>query len=158
MTDTAPQAGVEQVSQRVAEHVGAPETVNRENPGQRASAGTLSMYRRPSQLSIPPQLATSGGSPRPRKLREASAMITSPMVTVKMTIMGAMMLGSTCRKRIWRVGTPTAFAARKYTFSLMPMTALRAILEPLMPPAMPRTRMICSWPWPRRDFTNKKYL
>ena len=40
-------------------------------------------------------------------------MITSPMVTVKITIMGAMMLGSTCRKRIWRMGTPTALAARK---------------------------------------------
>ena len=57
-------------------------------------------------------------------------MITSPMVTVKMTIMGAMMLGSTCRKRIWLVEVATALAARKYTFSLMPMTALRAILEP----------------------------
>ena len=38
-------------------------------------------------------------------------------------------------------------------FSLMPMTALRAMREPPMPPLMPSTSMVCSSPWPTSDIT-----
>ena len=38
------------------------------------------MYCRPSRLSIVPQLGTSGGSPKPRKFNDASAMIAQPIV------------------------------------------------------------------------------
>ena len=37
------------------------------------------MYCRPSRLSIVPQLGTSGGSPKPGKLKDASAMIAHPI-------------------------------------------------------------------------------
>ena len=36
-------------------------------PGHIASRGAISMYCRPSRLSIVPQLGTSGGSPNPKK-------------------------------------------------------------------------------------------
>ena len=49
-------------------------------PGNIASRGAISMYCRPSRLSIVPQLGTSGGSPKPRKLKDASAMIAQPIV------------------------------------------------------------------------------
>ena len=49
-------------------------------PGHIASRGAISMYCRPSRLSIVPQLGTSGGSPKPRKLNDASAMIAHPIV------------------------------------------------------------------------------
>jgi hypothetical protein len=62
---------------------------------------------------MPPQLGISGGRPYPRKLREASAIITPPMLMEKMMMTGAIILGRTWRTRIWRVGVPTALAARK---------------------------------------------
>ena len=49
-------------------------------PGHIASRGAISMYCRPSRLSIVPRLGTSGGSPNPRKLKDASAMIAHPIV------------------------------------------------------------------------------
>ena len=49
-------------------------------PDHIASRGAISMYCRPSRLSIVPQLGTSGGSPKPRKLSDASAMIAHPIV------------------------------------------------------------------------------
>ena len=85
-------------------------TAVRQRPGHIASRGAISMYWRPSRLSIDPQLGTSGGSPKPRKLSEASAMITPPMVIEKMTMTGAMMLGRTCRISVAVVGLPIARA------------------------------------------------
>ena len=53
----------------------------RQKPGQNASRGAISMYLRPSLLSMPPQLGTSGGRPNPRKLKEASATMFAPTDT-----------------------------------------------------------------------------
>ena len=61
------------------------------------------MYCRPSRLSIVPQLGTSGGSPKPRKLRLASAMIAQPIV----------MLVHTWRSSVRYDGLPMACAASK---------------------------------------------
>ena len=147
-THTALQPGIEQVSERITEHIQTVYTTTvRQRPGQIASHGANSMNRRPSLLSMPPHVATSGGRPKPRKLSEASAMMTPPMVTVKVMIMGAMMLGSTWRKMVLAALAPNASAAWRYIFSLTPMTALRAMREPPMPPVMPSTSMVCSRPW-----------
>ena len=80
-------------------------------------------------------------------------MMTPLMVTVKVMIMGAMRLGSTWRKMVPFALAPYASAACRYMFSLMPMTALRAMREPPMPPVMPSTSLVCSRPWPTSDIT-----
>ena len=67
----------------------------RQRPGQRASHGAISMYWRPSLLSMPPQLGVFNGRPNPRKLREASEMITQPMLMLNMMIMTGVILGRT---------------------------------------------------------------
>jgi transposase InsO family protein len=65
------------------------------------------MYRHPSRLSIPPQLGMVGGSPKPRKLREASAIITPPTVLlahgvrISMDSVGGYM-GNVFVERLWR--------------------------------------------------------
>ena len=41
----------------------------------------------------PPQLGTFTGSPKPRKLKLASAMMTLPTLMLKMTISGAAIVG-----------------------------------------------------------------
>ena len=71
------------------------------------------MYLRPSRLSMPPQLGTFTDSPKPRKLKLGSAMMTLPTLMLKMTISGAAMLGSTWRTRIQRRRAPAASAAWK---------------------------------------------
>ena len=63
-------------------------TMVRHRPGQIASRGAISMYWRPSRLSIPPQLGTPAGRPNPRKLREASATMMLPMEIEKITMIG----------------------------------------------------------------------
>ena len=97
------------------------------------------MNRRPSRLSIPPQLGTWIDSPNSRNLSDASARITPPMLMLKITISGATMLGSTCRTNTSVVGAPSALAARKKSFSLVATTAPRTTLEPPTPPAIPST-------------------
>ena len=55
-------------------------TTVRHRPGHTASRGAISMYLRPSRLSMPPQLGTVVGSPNPRKLNDASLITTAPML------------------------------------------------------------------------------
>ena len=61
----------------------------RKIPDHIASHGATCMYLRPSRLSRPPQLGTLKGSPKPRKLSDASVMMTVPMVMLKIMMMGA---------------------------------------------------------------------
>ncbi len=62
------------------------------------------MYLRPSRLGIPPQLGISGGRPNPRKLSEASAMMTPPMLIEKKMMIGAIILkwGQAVRQESWQ--------------------------------------------------------
>ena len=83
------------------------------SPGSIASRGDTSMYLRPSLLSIAPQLGTSSGKPKPRKLSDASEMITPPTVIEKITMMGAAMLGHTWRSRVRVCRLPMLRAASK---------------------------------------------
>ena len=69
------------------------------------------MWVRPSLLSIPPQLGICAGRPNPRKLSDASAMITPPTLMLKMTITGAAILGRTCRMSVLHLVLPAASAA-----------------------------------------------
>ena len=50
-------------------------------------------------------------SVKPRKLSEASVMMTAPTVMLKMTMMGASTFGSTWRRTVCQGGLPTACAA-----------------------------------------------
>ena len=75
------------------------------------------MYLRPSQLSIPPQVGSGGGTPNPRKLIIASVRIAFPTFRLKMTISGAIIFGKICRLSVFEVGEPIARAASTYTFS-----------------------------------------
>ena len=61
----------------------------RHRPGQSASQGACSMYLRPSRLRRLPQLGTSSGRPKPRKLKPASAMNTAPMSMLNTITTGA---------------------------------------------------------------------
>ena len=82
----AAQPGIEQVADRVAEHVEAVHHHRERHPGHIARRGAISMNWRPSRLSIPPQLGTVVGRPKPRKLRLDSAMMMPPMVIEKVTM------------------------------------------------------------------------
>ncbi len=82
------------------------------------------MYLRPGPLSIPPQLGTGGGIPKPRKLRVASARIAEPIPIENMTISPGIILGRTCRINILVAEAPIACGACTYIFSLIPITKL----------------------------------
>src|SRR5215469_14679454 len=100
-----------------------------------------------------PQDGAGGGSPRPRKLRDASVMIAPPRLAVAMTTWGATQFGATCRKMILRWLAPAARADWTYSLSFMARTVertTRAVLGMMtMPIAMirfvvvrPRTAMM----------------
>src|SRR6266446_3264701 len=79
-------------------------------PGKMVShqSPTISIDR-PS-ASIEPQAGSGGGTPTPRKLSEASAMITTPIVRLASTIVEFNTLGNMWRK-ITRVREPPAISA-----------------------------------------------
>src|SRR4030095_12324180 len=58
-----------------------------------------------------PQLGVGGGSPRPRKDSEASAMMVRATEKVVTTMRGGSTLGKRCRVTTWRAGAPSALAA-----------------------------------------------
>src|SRR5438270_13883399 len=80
------------------------------SPGKMVShqSPTISIDR-PS-ASIDPQAGSGGGTPTPRKLSEASAMITTPIVRLASTIVEFSTLGNMWRK-ITRVREPPAISA-----------------------------------------------
>ena len=84
----------------------------RHAPGQNASHGATSMNWRPSWLSRPPQVGISRGSPNPRKLIEASLIITPPIVMLNPMMMMGTMLGTTCLRNVLHLSVPIASAAR----------------------------------------------
>ena len=61
---------------------------------------------------MPPQEATSGGMPTPRKLNDASTTMAYPRVMVLRTINVAITLGRICRSMIRVEPAPIARAAR----------------------------------------------
>ena len=77
--------------------------------------------------------------------------MTAAIRVVNKTIIGAMILGRICNRRMRKVDAPMAFAALTYTFSLVEMVAPRMILDPAMPYCSPRMNMICHIPGPNMD-------
>ena len=67
---------------------------------------------------------------------------------VSRTIRGAAILGRTCCTSILHVGEPTARAASRYTFSLMPITAPLTDLAPPRPCCIAKRNTICQRPGP----------
>ncbi|MBA7611302.1 hypothetical protein ES703_18522 [subsurface metagenome] len=86
--------------------------------------------------------------PKPRKLRLASVIITPGTCRLNWIIMGAIILGRICRVSSLVVGQPIVIAACRYTFSLMPITALLITLEPTMPPSIPKVMITDHIPGP----------
>ena len=152
-TATAPQPRVKQIPPASPNMFRLQTVIVRARPGQRARCGAISMNLRPSWLSRPPQSGIPGGRPNPRKPRAAKVRITSPIRMLNEMIMIGIRLGTTCRRNGLNLELPIASAASKYTFSLMPMTALRITLLPAMPPDIPRTSIICGKPLPTMDIT-----
>ena len=96
-----------------------------------------------------PQLGNGGGTPKPRKLNVASAIIAFPISRVKITIMIAVILGKICRSIMCGVDIPRTLAASTYKFFLIAITALRINLtRPPIPACMPNTIMTGSRPGP----------
>ena len=62
-------------------------------PAQTAIHGARTMKTRPDALSMRPQDGYGGGTPNPKKLKEASAKMMEPSETVAVIIMGAITLG-----------------------------------------------------------------
>ena len=58
-------------------------TTVRHRPGHTANRGAISMYSRPSRLSMPPQLGTVVGNPNPRTTALKDGTITSPMLDLE---------------------------------------------------------------------------
>ena len=115
-------------------------------PGHKAIHGSANMYCRAPPLSIPPQLGSGGGTPRPRKLRDASIRIINGTFIENRMMMGAMMFGRMCWKITLGVESPRAIAEFIYTFSLTPITRLRTILVLPMPFEIPRQKITCHRP------------
>jgi len=93
-------------------------------PGHKAKAGIISIYWRPSWLSILPQLGTPGGTPKPRKLRLDSIKIAAP-TCIEKRIMTIAWYWADMPEKQFPIRTPIALAASIYTFSFKPITALR---------------------------------
>ena len=94
----AAEARVEQVADGVAEHVEAVDGERQAQAGpQRQPRRLLHVLAAVPRLSSVPQLGISGDRPKPRKLSDASLMITAPMLILNTTMIGAATLGSTWR-------------------------------------------------------------
>ena len=74
----ASQSGIKQVSHRVAEHVEGVDEIRQGKTGkERQPWGHLHVLTS-FPAEIPPQLGILGGNPNPRKLKDASQIITPP--------------------------------------------------------------------------------
>ena len=86
--------------------------------------------------------------PKPRKLSPASARIVPGTDMLKMIIIGAKILGRICFLSIVGVESPIATADCRYVFSFMLKTMPLNILEPPIPPVIPKIMIICHKPGP----------
>ncbi|MNR65280.1 hypothetical protein D3C85_1882550 [compost metagenome] len=68
-----------------------------------------------ASLIIVPSDAAGDCTPKPRKLRNASAKMALGTVSVSVTIIGPMALGIRCRNKIRAVLAPSACAAITYS-------------------------------------------
>src|SRR5207249_934821 len=111
-------------------------------PGKIARYGAVSRFRRPSPLSIAPQVGVGGGVPRPSKLTAASMTMAFPSHTVAMTRIGANTFGSTCRATIRPGEAPKARAASMNVCCLTASTVPRTTREAPGAITSAMTRMI----------------
>ena len=86
--------------------------------GARLTQGAVYRYCRPS-LTIRPQEAAGGWTPRPRKLRLLSVRIAEGTFSVNSTISVGRQLGSMCRRMIRSLDTPMTRAMFVATLSRM---------------------------------------
>ena len=91
------------------------------------------MYCRPS-ASIVPQLGTDGGTPTPRKLSDASAMMLLATEKLAMTMIGLQIFGRICWKRMRKVAL-AGRARRQHELLLLHRQHLAAHDAPVLDPA-----------------------
>ena len=94
------------------------------SPGNTVRCGAIKRNDRPS-LIIEPHDGVGGWTPRPRKLRLASATIAPARPKVACTTMGAAMSGRMWRRRIVNGPRPRDFAASTCSRVLTPRTSAR---------------------------------
>lgn len=90
---------------------------------------------------MPPQVGTEMGTPKPRKLRAASLMMTWATCVVPTTMMLDTALGSTCRNKIATSDAPMARAACTYSTSRSTSACARATRANTTHPVTPSTKM-----------------
>ena len=88
------------------------------------TCGAMTMKFRPSAI-IEPQTGVGGGGPSPRKESPASVRMAPDTYSAACTMIGASTFGSTWRRRIASVPTPTSRAASTYGSSLTASTSPR---------------------------------
>src|SRR5687767_4043690 len=87
--------------------------------------GAANRYVRAFPLSMLPHDGKGEGTPRPRKLKEASARIADPSSVAPMMMIGAMTFGRMCLNMIRKLLLPMALDASTYTLFLSASTAPR---------------------------------
>jgi hypothetical protein len=92
--------------------------------GNSTICGESKRWERAS-LSMFPQLAAGGGTPRPRKLSVASASTTPAMPMAACTMSGCRIFGRMCRVKMRKSEAPSARAASTNSFSLTASTCAR---------------------------------
>ena len=102
------------------------------NPGKRTIQGASAKWRIMREANKPPQEMTTPPGVTPRKLSDASTMITDPIEVVATTIMRPKVFGATCLTIIRKVFAPILRAASTYGVSLMLRTCERITLTPLL--------------------------
>ena len=111
-SDTAAELGVEGLAHRVADEVEAEHRDDDRGPGKSARNGAVWRYRTAS-VSIVPHSGVDGScGPSPRKPSPAASMIAVAIARVPATITGDIAFGRMWPNRTFRLGTPTARAAR----------------------------------------------
>ena len=100
-----PEARVEPVAEPVAEEVEGEHDEHDAAPGITESHQALAMWLRPS-ATIWPHDGVGGGMPAPRKLSEASTMITKPMCSVSRTMNVVMTFGTMWTSMILKLEQP----------------------------------------------------
>ena len=109
-------------------------------PGKNDSHHAVVMCARPSAI-MAPQEGVGGGIPAPRKLREASTMITQPTWSVASTTSGLTMLGKMWRWRMRNDEQPATRARATNSRSFQVRTSPRTSRANLAHITRPRTRI-----------------
>ena len=118
-------------------------------PGKTANHHRPSMRASRSWAIIRPQEGSGGGTPTPRKLRDASMMTATPTCRLKSTMTVFMTLGTRCRQMILDFLTPLISASRTKSRSRSASTSPRTAREYRLQNTRARMSTMFHTPGPR---------